>query len=228
MRRTSTISARGGRSCRVVAGVATGLVLVLLALVGYGVLSGGWEIRPVLTGSMRPGLPVGGVVFVEREPVSALRVRDVIIVTVPHDHGFQIVHRVISITAAAGGPIIRTMGDANTAPDPWGPVQVKSPFVYQARFALPFVGYLALAAHSPVGRGITILIVGALVAWALASKARNRRRAAPPTAADPAASEGTPAPDAPESRSEDAPDLHSEDAPDGLGHRSPRLPQVRT
>src|SRR5579875_1738208 len=149
--------------------VATG------ALLGGNVLSGRWQIHPVISGSMRPGLAVGSVVVVQREPVSKLALRDVILTNPPDDPHFQVIHRVISLTPAAGGPVVQTQGDANAAPDPWQ-VRIHSPYVYKARFSVPLVGYAALAVHSPRGRQVTLGIAVLLCLLACANWLLQRRR----------------------------------------------------
>jgi len=66
---------------------------VLAALVAaaptgiVGVASGAWQVRPILSGSMRPGFPVGGVVVTQRVPLDSLHVGDVVVFHIPHDPG---------------------------------------------------------------------------------------------------------------------------------------------
>jgi len=58
------------------------LVLAVLAAVRVASIAfvrGTWMATPILSGSMRPGLAVGGVVISERVRVDSLAVRDVIV-----------------------------------------------------------------------------------------------------------------------------------------------------
>ncbi|NMM15614.1 MAG: signal peptidase I [Cellulomonas sp.] len=129
------------------------------------VISGRYQVRPVLSGSMRPGLPVGGVVVTERVPVSALQVRDVVVFHRPDEPQELVVHRIIALTPGASGPVVQTQGDANVAPDPWN-VTLRGVTAYRVVFAVPLIGYAAVWAHSTAGRGILtvgglLLVVGA-------------------------------------------------------------------
>ena len=64
-------------------------VLLLAVLGGAGIcafalVQGTWQVTPVLSGSMRPGLAVGGAVISQRVPGDSLHVRDVIIFNDPY------------------------------------------------------------------------------------------------------------------------------------------------
>jgi signal peptidase I len=77
-------------------------------------------VTPVLSGSMRPGLAVGGAVISQRVPVDSLHVRDVIIFRDPFKASEQIVHRIVKITKGSDGKLrLNTQGDANNVRDPW-------------------------------------------------------------------------------------------------------------
>lgn len=140
------------------------LLAVLVALIVAGtvaVLSGRYQLRPVLSGSMRPGLPVGGVVITERVPTSSLQVRDVVVFHSPDQPQDLIVHRIVSLTPGPSGPVVKTQGDANTAPDPWT-VTLHGATAYRAVYALPLVGYVAVWAHGPSGR-LALMVTGLLL-----------------------------------------------------------------
>jgi signal peptidase I len=137
------------------------LMLGLAALGAAAVISGSYQVRPVLSGSMTPGLPIGGVVVTERVPVSELQVRDVIVFHRPDKPEELIVHRIIALTPGASGPVVQTQGDANYLPDPWK-VSLRGSTAYRAVFSVPLVGYAAVWAHGPAGRE-TLMVVGALL-----------------------------------------------------------------
>lgn len=160
------------------------MVLVLavgLVVVGSAVISGGWQIQPVLSGSMRPGLPIGGVVVLQRVPTSSLQVRDVILFHPPGEPRTTYVHRIVSMQRRAAETVISTQGDANSFPDPWHS-RIKGRTAYIARFSLPLLGYAAVWDHSTSGR--TLLLTGAgilalaLVASVLYDVRRKRRQVA--------------------------------------------------
>lgn len=151
-------------------GVALGFRRALLALVtvaplagaviaAYSVLSGNWTISPILSGSMRPGFPVGGVVVAERIPTSDLAVGDVIIFQDPNHPSEQVVHRIVQLDfGQSAQPVIKTKGDANAAEDPWT-ISLQGTRVYAAQFTLPLLGYAAVNTN----RGIDLVIGGAIL-----------------------------------------------------------------
>lgn len=158
-------------------GRAIALAIVGLIVAGalYAVTLGGWTVRPVLSGSMRPGFSVGGVVIAQKEPVSAVAVRDVVIFHPPGDDGAAVVHRVVTIDHNAQGAVITTKGDDNPAADPWRAV-LRGHDVYRVRYSLPLLGYPAVWAHSANGRRMTLLAAAALLAVALGQLLLRRRR----------------------------------------------------
>ena len=95
------------------------LVLAVAVLVGLGLLPRtGWY-RPVtvLSGSMRPAFAPGDMVVVTPEPVSTVRVGQVISYRIPvGDHHVQS-HRVIAVLRRDGRVSVRTKGDANATGD---------------------------------------------------------------------------------------------------------------
>jgi signal peptidase I len=168
--------------------VARGIELVILLVIAVGIVvaviavaGGGWEVQPILSGSMRPGFPVGGVVIAERLPLSELQVRDVIIFHPPFDPSQYYVHRVIALRRVGSTADIRTQGDANLYPDPWT-LRLRGRDVYVAQFTLPLLGYAAVWVRSPTGHRImlvlAVILVGALVVPPL--RGRMRRRPGPP------------------------------------------------
>ena len=159
--------------------VAYILLLAVLGAAGIaavGLVEGNWMITPVLSGSMRPGLSVGGVVVSERVPVASLHVRDVIIFRDPYKISEQIVHRIVKILKAPGGRLLfDTQGDANNVRDPWT-LSIVGTTIYRARWAVPLVGYLAIAYQDH--RGFFLLgagIVLVLIALSVLFEERQRR-----------------------------------------------------
>ena len=159
--------------------VQTLLLAILLTLAGIGVTavaSGRYQIRPVLSGSMRPGLPVGGVVVTERVPLSDINVRDVIVFTNPNDPSKRVVHRVISLRRTGSTVIAKTQGDANNAPDPWT-LSLHGSTAYRAVYTVPLIGYPAVWLQNVGGRGLLLLATGvALVIAVLAIWRKERRK----------------------------------------------------
>lgn len=155
------------------------VVLVLGVLGAVAVLSGAYQLRPVLSGSMRPGLPVGGVVVTERVPIAALHVRDVVVFHPPGSPDELVVHRIIELTPGKTGPVVRTQGDANTVPDPWT-ITLRGETAYRAVVAIPLIGYVAVWAHGAEGSR-TLTVVGLLLVVAGVSGAAVQWRRGPRT-----------------------------------------------
>ena len=144
------------------AGIA--LTVLLVWLLGWSVVAiatGRYQIRPVLSGSMEPGLPTGGIVVTERIPISALQVRDVVVIHPPNRPDDMVVHRIISLTKSANGVVVQTQGDANTVADPWQ-ATLQGTTAYRAVVALPLIGYAAVWAHGSTGR-LALTVVGVLL-----------------------------------------------------------------
>ena len=159
-------------------------VLAILGTAGISVWAlsqGSWAINPVLSGSMRPGFTVGGVVISQRIPVSELAVRDVIVFKNPNKPSEEMVHRIVQMTKGGDGQLsIKTQGDANPVLDPWT-LTIRGSSVYKVRWSLPLLGYVAVAYQNH--RGTSELVAGfLLILIALSIVIRQRRSAKTPPA----------------------------------------------
>ena len=152
-------------------------VIVGAVVLAAGLATGDLQLRPVLSGSMRPALPLGGVVVTQRVPLSSLRVGDIAVFHPPGYPTIDYVHRIIWLKHTAHGDVIRTKGDANLYRDPWT-LRVRGNVAYVARFAVPLLGYPAVWIHSPAGRRALLYGAGALFLVAGLSAALNDRRRA--------------------------------------------------
>ncbi len=162
--------------------VHAGILLVIAVLCSVGIVAvgtGDWQIRPILSGSMRPHFPIGGVLVTERVPSSSLRVGDIAVFHPPGEPAITYMHRIVWLEREGRSLLIRTKGDANSSDDPWT-LQVRSPAAYEARYVLPYVGYAAVWVHSSGGRrDLVILAAGsfAVCLTALVRAGQGRRRA---------------------------------------------------
>lgn len=141
-------------------------IILLAFLIGFiiisiAVLSGGWQIRPILSGSMRPGFPIGGVAITQTIPTPQLKVGEVAVFHPPFLKNTTYIHRIISISKTNNQYIIRTKGDDNPTADPWL-LRITSKNAYVTRFTLPFIGYIAVWVHSYSGRKTMLTIAGVL------------------------------------------------------------------
>jgi signal peptidase len=157
----------------------------------------GWTPTVVISGSMRPAIDVGDVLFFAPEKVSTIAPGRVVLVDDPAMPGHLLSHRVYKRND--DGTLV-TKGDANAGPDstPVRPEHVRG----AARLVIPHVGKVTLwrgenRTQAAVWTGLT------MVALLLAGMpGRTRGRGAPdPAAPDPAA----PATDAPSSGWRDRP-----------------------
>jgi signal peptidase I len=111
--------------------------VVLAAAVGP--ITGWWRYEVIESGSMTPALRVGGVAVITAEPLSAVRVGQVLAFQPPGDN-FVRIHRVIALTRQGDQVWVRTKGDANNVADP-GPIRLEGTTAFKERFFVPYVGY---------------------------------------------------------------------------------------
>jgi signal peptidase I len=141
------------------------LVVACAALVGLGLLPRtGWY-RPVtvLSGSMRPAFAPGDVVVVTPEPLSAVRVGQVISYRIPiGDHHVES-HRVIKVIRDDSHIFVRTKGDANTGPDPWT-AELHGTTAWRVRAVLPKLGWAIFWFRLPLVHLLTVILVPLLLA----------------------------------------------------------------
>ena len=144
--------------------VVTGAALIAVVLLIAGSLLGTWGLVPVLTGSMRPGIQPGDLVLVVPEPVSSVRVGQIIDFQPPGEGGAAVTHRVIRVDPGSDGVIIRTKGDANNVADPWHS-RLDGTRAWRVRAVVPKLGYLAVAEHNPMVRLVVegLLLVGGIM-----------------------------------------------------------------
>ncbi len=121
--------------------------------------------RPVtvLSGSMRPTFSPGDMVIVTPEPVSAVKVGQVISYTVPVGIHQVETHRIVRILQGGAHPLVQTRGDANNANDPWT-ARLEGNTAWQMRAVVPHLGYLINVMRSRALHVATIFVVPALLA----------------------------------------------------------------
>lgn len=112
----------------------------------------GWHFDTVMSGSMEPTIPVGGMVILGPVAANDIHVGDIIAY---FNGNVEVCHRVIAI---ADGPPARftVKGDNNKSPDgiPVAADNVNGKLVV----AVPLVGYLVYFMKTPLGLFLTILL----------------------------------------------------------------------
>ncbi|MCL4446284.1 MAG: signal peptidase I [Actinobacteria bacterium] len=147
-------------------------VLLVVAFAAAGVVVGGtllgaWRFETVLSGSMRPGIQPGDVEVLRPEPVSQIRVGQIVAIH-PPKRSFTVTHRVIMVRRAKGETFIKTKGDANNVADPWGTVRVFGKTSWRVAGVIPKLGYVTIWAKSfTVRLVLLIVVVGAVMALAI-------------------------------------------------------------
>jgi signal peptidase I len=141
------------------------LALALILFLAIGLLPRLGLYRPVtvLSGSMRPTFSPGDMVIVTPEPVSAVRVGQVISYQVPVGIRQVETHRVVRILQGGAHPTVQTQGDANNWPDPWT-AKLEGKTAWRMRAVIPHLGYVVNWLRSPMLQKTAILIAPVLLA----------------------------------------------------------------
>jgi len=175
--------------------VWTQRALVALALIFFltlGVLPRLGLYRPVtvLSGSMHPTFSPGDMVIVTPEPVSAVRVGQVISYQVPTGIHQVETHRIVKILQAGAHPVIQTQGDANNWPDPWT-AKLEGNTAWQMHAVIPHLGYVVNWLRSSTLQRAAIVLAPALLAllmlseiWGIGDRKGRSHRSAKRAGAD--------------------------------------------
>jgi signal peptidase len=143
--------------------LATGLLIALLLglallLTPLTQVFGGLQLLAVMSGSMEPTIPVGGVVAIRPVSASELKVGDAITFVNLSNPDVLVTHRIVSLELRDGQTMLTTKGDANDSVDALSAPASRA--VGRVEFALPWLGYLMVWLGSPIAR---IAIVGLAV-----------------------------------------------------------------
>ncbi len=156
---STTLRAWGTWGQRALLALALTLFLAIAVLPRLGLY------RPVtvLSGSMRPTFSPGDMAIVTPEPVSAVKVGQVISYKVPVGEHQVETHRVVRILQGGAHPLVQTRGDANNANDPWT-ARLEGDTAWQLRAVAPHLGYLINALRGHAVHVASIFVVPALLA----------------------------------------------------------------
>lgn len=158
------------------------LALALTLFLAIAVLPRLGLYRPVtvLSGSMRPTFSPGDMVVVAPEPVSAVRVGQVISYQVPVGMRQVETHRIVRILQGGAHPVVQTQGDANNWPDPWT-AKLEGRTAWRMVAVIPRLGYVVNWLRGGAAHTAAVLVAPALLAlltlleiWGVAGGERDR------------------------------------------------------
>lgn len=126
-------------------------------------LPGGLRIYSVLTGSMKPAVPVGSLI-ISKIPTENRDIKKGQIITFeqPGFEGKFVTHRVHEVVDRGGTRFFLTKGDANNSPDSWLISYGRVKGVYQRQIA--YLGYFLEFLRSPFGIVFFVLLPVSLLA----------------------------------------------------------------
>ena len=128
------------------------VMLLLVAVIAIMAPFAGWHLDAVLSGSMEPTIPTGGLVVLGPVSAAEVHVGDII----AYNKGnVEVCHRVISVEEGQPARFI-TKGDANKAPDgtPVAPEELTG----KLALSIPLAGYVTQFMKTPLGLFLTILL----------------------------------------------------------------------
>lgn len=146
--------------------VAAAALMVVMILIAPRL---GFQVHPVLSGSMEPSLKVGGLILTRVVPLEQVAKGDVI--TYKYEDQ-RITHRVISVLSKNGKVAFQTKGDANESADPYT-VTLKGKKVPKVVYYVPYFGFLAAFMNN---KSNFVLAIGVTSAILLALYCRDIRR----------------------------------------------------
>ena len=124
------------------------VLLVFLALAGL--ILTGYKPEVIVSGSMRPMLDRGSLVFVKPTSATKLKVGQIISFQHPlKKEAHLVTHRIDTRRETPQGPVFTTKGDNNPTPDPWNLRLNKEAGLYT--FSTPYVGKLSFLVGTTSG-----------------------------------------------------------------------------
>lgn len=123
-------------------------LIILVAVLVYGVRIFGIQPFVVLSGSMEPTYHTGSLIYVQKIDTDKLETGDAI--TFQLTGGGVATHRIVEIVGEADDLCFRTKGDANDTVD--GSLVPAENVVGRVVFSCPYLGYVVKFIQSPSGR----------------------------------------------------------------------------
>ncbi len=139
--------------------VIVGVIGLTLLLIASFFSIADYQVKVVLSGSMRPTIETGSIVVITSQ--ERYTKDDIITFTAEAPREVPITHRIVERDATNGSVSYVTRGDANDAPDE-SRVQ-KDEVIGKVLFSVPYVGYLITFAKQPLGFLLLIGIPAAII-----------------------------------------------------------------
>ncbi len=131
-------------------------LIVILLVISVFPISNNFKFLMVQSGSMRPEIKTGSVIFVK--PTLEYKIEDVITF---NDVKETTTHRIHDMEVVSGELLYVTKGDANNRPDK---KRVKEQdIVGKVFFSVPYIGYIVDIIKKPIGFLIIIFIPGIFI-----------------------------------------------------------------
>lgn len=137
------------------------LLVILVLLVVVGRIQGKAAFI-VLSGSMEPAYPVGGLVITQPTDFNQLEPGDAI--TFQSQRDKVVTHRIVEIDYQE--KVARTKGDANKTAD--AQVVLAKDVIGEVRYGLPYIGYGVAFLQSSLGQWLLLMVVvGVLIGYVI-------------------------------------------------------------
>ena len=134
-------------------------IIVILAMLLWGVRLLGYHVLIVQSGSMEPSYHVGALIYVKPVDAGELQVGDVI--TFEMSDGNRGTHRITEVIREDGELAFRTKGDANEVADT-AAVHPED-IIGKVRYTIPELGFLVTYIQKPPGIYMAVCVVSVLL-----------------------------------------------------------------
>ena len=150
---------------RLIEGVVGALCLVAGVVFWVPALFGS-QLLVVLSGSMEPTLPVGGLALMQRVDQAPIKAGDIITFRLPKDPNILVTHRAIAVVRQPA-LAFRTKGDAVEEPDFF--LVPGENVLGRVRLSIPYLGFLLLRVthliRTPLGFGLMVGVPSFVLMW---------------------------------------------------------------
>jgi len=155
-----------------------GIVAVaILLIVSMFPITGNYQVKVVLSGSMEPAIHTGSVVIIK--PESNYEVGDIITFGKDTKTDIPTTHRIIKQRAESGKMLYTVKGDANEDPD--SREVREDEIIGKVLFSIPYLGYMVDFAKKPIGFVLLVAVPAGIIVideirkiWIEARRMRNK------------------------------------------------------